>query len=55
MKPALISISLALVLGAAGYLGGRPLDVADYAVVLVLTSLVVWTYEQYRHGEHPES
>ena len=53
MKPATSAIALALLLGALGYIFGRPLDVYDYVVVIFATSIVVWTFEQYfPHRQH---
>ena len=49
MKTALISIATAILLGLGSYAANRPLDLADYAVILSVTSIVVWTIEQYRH------
>ena len=49
MKPALSAIGVALLLGLAGALFNRPLDVYDYVVVIFATSIIVWTFEQYDH------
>ena len=51
MKPALVSISTALLLGGVFYVIGRPLQLIDYVVILFATSIVVWTVEQYSHHE----
>jgi hypothetical protein len=37
----------ALVAGIAFHLGGHPLDLADYVIILLGVTLLVWTYEQY--------
>lgn len=54
MKTALVSIGVTLTAALAFYLAGRPFDAADYAVSFLLTALLMWTFEQYRHepGEH---
>ena len=52
MRPAFFAIALALLLGASGYIAGRPLDVYDYVVVVFATSIVVWTFEQYFPHRH---
>jgi hypothetical protein len=52
MKPAISAIALSLLLGALGYILGRPLDVYDYVVVIFATSIVVWTFEQYFPHRH---
>lgn len=51
MKPALASVAVAAVLGLGFYLAGQPLDVADYVIILLGTTLLVWTYEQYGKGK----
>lgn len=48
MKTALVSIGVTLFASLAFYLAGRPFDPADYVVSLLLTTLLVWTFEQYR-------
>jgi len=50
MKPALASIAVSLVLGIGFYLAGNPLNIADYVIILLGTTLLVWTYEQYDKG-----
>jgi hypothetical protein len=50
MKPALASIAVAIMFGVGSYLAGHPLNVADYVVILLGTTLLVWTYEQYGKG-----
>lgn len=53
MKPALSAIGVSVLIGLAGALLGRPLDIYDYVVVLFATSIVVWTFEQYdRRKQH---
>lgn len=51
MKPALASVAVAAVLGLGFHLAGHPLDVADYVILMLGTTLLVWTYEQYGKGE----
>lgn len=51
MKTALASVAVAAVLGLGFYLAGQPLDVADYVIILLGTTLLVWTYEQYGKGK----
>ena len=51
MKTALASIATSVVLGIGFYLAGQPLDVADYVIILLGTTLLVWTYEQYGKGK----
>lgn len=51
MKPALASVAVAAVLGLGFHLAGKPLDVADYVILMLGTTLLVWTYEQYGKGE----
>lgn len=51
MKTALASVATSVVLGLGFYLAGQPLDVADYVIILLGTTLLVWTYEQYGKGK----
>ncbi len=51
MKPALASVFVAAVLGLGFYFAGKPLDIADYVIIMLGTTLLVWTYEQYSKGE----
>jgi hypothetical protein len=48
MKAALIAVGAAVFAGLAFSLAGKPLDPADYVVILLLGTLLTWTYEQYR-------
>lgn len=52
MKPALFAVGSALLAGASFELAGRPLDPADYVVILLGVTLIVWTVEQYRRSSH---
>ncbi len=49
MKPALLALGAAALAGAIFRVGGRPLDPADYVVILLGVTLVAWTFEQYFH------
>lgn len=51
MKAVLISIGIAILAGLAFSLAGRPLDAADYVVILLVGTLLAWTYEQYHHPD----
>jgi hypothetical protein len=48
MKAVLIAVGVAVIAGLAFSLAGKPLDPADYVVILLLGTLLVWTYEQYQ-------
>jgi len=54
MKTAIFSIGATLLASLVFALRGHPFDPADYAVSLLLCTLFVWTFEQYRRepGEH---
>lgn len=54
MKAALIAVGIAALAGLAFSLAGRPLDPADYVVVLLVVTLIAWTYEQYNHDPTEE-
>lgn len=49
MKAVLIAVGIAVLAGLAFSLAGKPLDPADYVVILLVGTLLAWTYEQYRH------
>jgi hypothetical protein len=51
MRTALASVATSVVLGLGFYLAGYPLNVADYVIILLGTTLLVWTYEQYGKGK----
>lgn len=51
MRTALASVATSFILGLGFYLAGNPLNVADYVVILLGTTLLVWTYEQYGKGK----
>lgn len=52
MKPALFAVGSALLAGALFSLAGHPLDPADYVVILLGVTLIVWTVEQYRRSSN---
>ncbi|MBI5425481.1 MAG: hypothetical protein HZA32_15485 [Opitutae bacterium] len=54
MKAALIAVGIAALAGLAFSLAGQPLDAADYVVVLLVVTLIAWTYEQYNHDPTEE-
>lgn len=54
MKAALLAVGIAVFAGLAFSLAGRPLDAADYVVILLIGTLLAWTYEQYRHDPNQE-
>lgn len=49
MKAVLIAVCIAVLTGLAFWLAGKPLDPADYVVILLVGTLLAWTYQQYRH------
>ena len=54
MKTVLIAVGAAGFAGLAFSLAGKPLDPADYVVILLLATLVSWTIEQYRLDQPEE-
>lgn len=54
MKAVLIAVGIAVVAGLGCSLAGKPLDPADYVVILLLGTLLVWTFEQYRRSPTEE-
>ncbi len=49
MKPALSAIAATVLLGLVGYVTGHPLEIYDVVTILFVTSIAVWTFEQYDH------
>ncbi len=53
MKPSLISLLIAALLGLASLASGRPFDAAEFTAILFAAGLVAWTLNQYSRVPRP--